>query len=359
MNFHILPVSTEWLTRALEHQNTLTKPAGSLGFLEEIGVRLAAIGQTLRPILGKGAVIVCAADHGVAAEGVSAYPPEVTAQMVLNFQVGGAAINQIARVADAEVWVLDVGVNSDVAADAEESAGLFPLHAPKVRRGTGNIAQQPAMTRAEAQQAILVGAQAARAAIAGGATILAAGDMGIGNTTAAAALTAALLGLEAQDVTGRGTGVDDQRYEKKLEVVRTALSRAQARWGSRGKTDPLEVLAELGGLEIAAIAGVFLAGAQAGLPMVSDGYPVTAGALLACQIEPEVRDYLFAGHRSTEPGHTRQLQALGLRPILELDLRLGEGTGAVLSFPVLRAAAEVMAGMATFSQAGVSQTLKP
>jgi nicotinate-nucleotide--dimethylbenzimidazole phosphoribosyltransferase len=229
MNFHIRPVSTEWLTRALKYQKTLTKPAGSLGFLEEIGARLAAIGQTLKPVLGKGAVIVCAADHGVAAEGVSAYPPEVTAQMVLNFRAGGAAINQIARVADADVWVLDVGVTGDVVADTEGNAGPFPLHTHKVRRGTGNIAQQPAMSRAEAQQAILLGAQAARAAIAGGATILAAGDMGIGNTTAAAALTAALLGLEAQDVTGRGTGVDDQRYQKKLEVVRAALSRAQAR----------------------------------------------------------------------------------------------------------------------------------
>ncbi|WP_299433088.1 nicotinate-nucleotide--dimethylbenzimidazole phosphoribosyltransferase [uncultured Meiothermus sp.] len=359
MTFRIPPVSQEWLSKASAYQNTLTKPPGSLGFLEEIGVRLAAIGQTLQPSLGKGAVVVCAADHGVTAEDVSAYPSEVTAQMLLNFVLGGAAINQMAGVSDADVWVLDVGVNRDAVADTGGKAGPWFLHTRKVRWGTGNIAQQPAMTRAEAEEAIQAGIDAARRAIQEGATLLAAGDMGIGNTTAAAALTAALLGLEARDVTGRGTGVDDQQYQKKLEVVRTALARAQARLGDLRIADPVEVLAELGGLEIAAIAGVFLAGAEAGLPLVTDGFPVTAGALLACQIQPAVRDYLFAGHRSVEPGHTRQLGALGLRPILELDLRLGEGTGAVLSFPILRAAARVMAGMATFSQAGVSPTLKP
>lgn len=344
LHFKIQPIAQEWLARARAHQDQLTKPPGSLGYLEELGVRLAAIQQTLRPTLGKGAVIVCAADHGVTAEGVSAYPSEVTAQMLLNFRAGGAAINQIARAADAQVYVLDVGINS-------------PTPSPeRVRSGTGNIAREAAMTRAEAEQAIRVGAEAARRAIAEGATILAAGDMGIGNTTTAAALTAALLGLDAEAVTGRGTGVDDARYQKKLQVVDTALSRARARLGDLAQAGPLELLTELGGLEIAAIAGVFLAGAQAGLPLVTDGFPVTAGALLACRIEPNVRDYLFAGHRSVEPGHRRQLEALGLRPILELDMRLGEGTGAALSFPILRAAAAVMAGMATFAQAGVSQT---
>ena len=345
IRFDVQPISQEWLAQARAHQNQLTKPPGALGFLEEMGVRLAAMQKTLKPRLGQGAVVVCAADHGVVAEGVSAYPAEVTAQMLLNFQAGGAAINQIARASDAQVYVLDVGINS-------------PVPSPeRVRSGTGNIARGAAMTLTEAEQALQAGAQMARQAIAQGATILAAGDMGIGNTTAAAALTAALLGLEAQAVTGRGTGVDDVRYGRKLEVVRAALHRAQARLGDLAQAEPLEVLAELGGLEIAAIAGVFLAGAEAGLPLVSDGFPVTAGALLACRMEPGVRDYLFAGHRSLEPGHTRQLEALGLRPILELDMRLGEGTGAVLSFPVLRAAAAVMAGMATFAQAGVSQRL--
>ncbi|GIW30474.1 MAG: nicotinate-nucleotide--dimethylbenzimidazole phosphoribosyltransferase [Meiothermus sp.] len=347
MRFNIPPIPQEWLAQARAHQDQLTKPPGSLGYLEELGVRLAAIQQTLRPTLGKGAVIVCAADHGVTAEGVSAYPSEVTAQMLLNFRAGGAAINQIARAADAQVYVLDVGINS-------------PVPSPeRVRSGTGNIAQEAAMTRAEAEQAIRVGAEAARRAIAEGATLLAAGDMGIGNTTAAAALTAALLGLEAEAVTGRGTGVDEARYQQKVQVVRRALQRAQARLGDLAQAGPLELLTELGGLEIAAVAGVFLAGAEAGLPLVTDGFPVTAGALLACRIEPNVREYLFAGHRSLEPGHRRQLEALKLRPILELDMRLGEGTGAVLSFPILRAAASVMAGMATFAQAGVSQAGGP
>ncbi len=350
MTFNIQPVSQEWLLKAGAYLNTLTKPPGSLGFLEELGVRLAAIQRTLQPRLGRGAVVVCAADHGVVAEGVSAYPAEVTAQMVLNFQAGGAAINQIAQAALAEVLVLDVGVRG-----SQLGAGL----GVRVRNGTGNIRQEPAMTLAEAEQAIWAGAEMARAAIAGGATLLAAGDMGIGNTTAAAALTAALLGLPAEAVTGRGTGVDEDGYRRKLEVVRAALGRAQARLGELSSADPVAVLAELGGLEIAAIAGVFLAGAEAGLPLVTDGFPVTTGALLACRMEPSLRDYLFAGHRSVEPGHTRQLQALGLRPILELDMRLGEGTGAVLSFPLLRAAAAVMAGMATFSRAGVSQTAEP
>jgi len=348
MNLNIRPISQEWRSKAEEYHNTLTKPPGSLGFLEEIGVRLAAIQRTLKPKLDRGTVIVCAADHGVTAEGVSAYPSEVTQQMVLNFLAGGAAINQIAEVSDADVWVLDIGVNAPLTVAGE-----------RIRPGTGNILQEPAMTRTEAEQAVQAGMGATRRAVVKGTTILAAGDMGIGNTTAAAALTAALLGLDAEAVTGRGTGIDEVRYQKKVQVVRAALVRAQSRLGNLTEADPIEVLVELGGLEIAAIAGVFLAGAEAGLPLVTDGFPVTAGALLACRIEPQVRDYLFAGHRSVETGHTRLLQALELRPILELDMRLGEGTGAVLSFPILRAAARVMAGMATFSQAGVSQTVKP
>lgn len=347
MKLDIKPLDKSWLEAARERQNRLTKPPGSLGFLEEVGVRLAAIQQTLKPRLGRGAVIVCAADHGVTAEGISAYPPEVTPQMVLNFLAGGAAINQIARACEAEVYVLDVGVRGEL----PSQEGLIGA---KVRSGSGNIALEPAMTPAQAERAIQAGMSAARWAISQGATVLAAGDMGIGNTTAAAALTAALLGLDAEAVTGRGTGVDDQGYGRKLEVVRASLGRAKNAVGDLAQADPVEVLAQLGGLEIAAIAGVYLAGAEAGLPLVSDGFPVTCGALLATRINPLVGDYLLAGHRSVEPGHTRQLEALGLRPLLELDLRLGEGTGAVLSFPVLRSAAAVL-GMATFEEAGVSE----
>ncbi|WP_456414662.1 nicotinate-nucleotide--dimethylbenzimidazole phosphoribosyltransferase [Oceanithermus profundus] len=343
------PVDREFLDRARARQDRLTKPPGSLGRLEEAGVRLAAIQRTERPRLGPGAVVVAAADHGVTAEGVSAYPAEVTPQMVLNFLAGGAAINQIAHAAGAEVYVLDVGVNGPE----------FPAHErlipARVRPGTGNLVREPAMSPAEAMAALQAGENAARRAVSEGATLLAAGDMGIGNTTAAAALTAALLGLPASEVTGRGTGVDDAAYARKLAVVERAIARAAAELGDLAKADPLDVAAQLGGLEIVAAAGVFLAAAAAGLPVVTDGFPVTAGALLAARLEPNLKDYLFAGHRSVEPGHARQLEALGLEPLLDLELRLGEGTGAVLAFPVLRAAAAVLACMATFDEAGVSE----
>ncbi len=345
---NVVPIDSSFLESARNRQNNLTKPPGSLGRLEELGVRLAAIQRTDRPRLGRGAVVVAAADHGVTVEGVSAYPAEVTPQMVLNFLAGGAAVNQIARVAEAEVYVLDVGV-SGPAFPARER-----LIAARVRSGTGNIAREPAMSPAEAIVALQAGENAARRAISEGATLLAAGDMGIGNTTAAAALTAAFLNLPAEEVTGRGTGVDDEAYRRKVDVVSRALQRARAEVGDLRKADPLEVAAQLGGLEIVAAAGVLLAGAAAGLPVVTDGFPVTAGALLAARLEPNLKDYLFAGHRSQEPGHARQLEALGLEPILNLDLRLGEGTGAVLAFPILRAAAEILSGMATFEEAGVS-----
>ncbi len=343
------PVDSTWLAKARTRQQRLTKPPGSLGRLEEAGVRLAAILRSEKPRLGSGAVVVAAADHGVTAEGVSAYPAEVTPQMVRNFLAGGAAVNQIARVAEAEVYVLDVGVRGPE----------FPAHdhliPARVRPGTGNLVREPAMSPAEALAALQAGQNAARRAVSEGAELLAAGDMGIGNTTAAAALTAALLGLPAAEVTGRGTGVDDAAYARKVEVVERALERARGELGDLERADPLEVAAQLGGLEIAAAAGVFLAGAEAGLPVVTDGFPVTAGALLAARLEPNLTGYLFAGHRSLEPGHARQLEALGLEPLLDLNLRLGEGTGAVLAFPVLRAAAEVLAGMATFDEAGVSE----
>ncbi len=347
--FEVKPVSKEMLERAWARLDRLTKPPRSLGRLEELAARIAAIQGSDRPVLGPGAVVVAAADHGVAAEGVSAYPAEVTPQMVQNFLAGGAAINQIAAVAGAEVYVLDVGVKGPA----------FPAHPrlipARVRPGTGNLAVEPAMTRAEAERALTAGYEAAKRALRAGATLLAAGDMGIGNTTAAAALTAAFLGLPAAEVTGRGTGVDDGGYAKKVAAVERGLKRAAARLGALDRAEPLAVAAELGGLEIVAAAGVFLAGAEAGVPVVTDGFPVTAGALLAARLAPLVRDYLFAGHRSVEPGHGHQLAALGLRPICDLGLRLGEGTGAVLAFPVLRAAARVLAGMATFDEAGVSE----
>lgn len=330
----------EVLQAAKQRMEGLTKPPSSLGYLEEVAVRLAAIQGRLRPELGPGAVVVAAADHGVVAEGVSAYPQEVTYQMVLNFLRGGAAINQLAQVADCRVHVLDVGVKGELPDHPQ-------LLRRKVRPGTGNLARERAMSLEEAERALLAGREAARLAIAQGATVLAAGDMGIGNTTAAAALTAALLDLPSDAVVGRGTGIGEEGLRRKREAVAKALSRL------RPGMEPLAVAAEVGGLELVAIAGVYLEGYRQGLPLVLDGFPVSAGALLAYRLEPRLKDYLFAGHRSREPGHRYILEALGLRPLLDLDLALGEGTGAVLAMPLLRAAARIL-HMATFAEAGVS-----
>ncbi|GAB5602242.1 nicotinate-nucleotide--dimethylbenzimidazole phosphoribosyltransferase [Thermus sp. FJN-A] len=334
-------MDAEVLREAEVRMTRLTKPPRSLGHLEEVALRLAGIQGRVKPELGRGAVVVAAADHGVVAEGVSAYPQEVTHAMVLNFLGGGAAINQFARVADCEVYVLDVGV-----------IGALPDHPrllkAKVRPGTGNLARGPALSLEEAQRALEAGREAARRAISEGATILAAGDMGIGNTTAAAALTAALLGLPPEAVVGRGTGVGEEGLRRKREAVARALARL------RPNMDPLAVAAEVGGLELLAIAGVYLEGYEAGLPLVLDGFPVTSGALLAWRLLPEIRGHFFAGHLSREPGHRLALQALGLRPLLDLDLALGEGTGAVLAMPLLRAAARIL-HMATFAEAGVPE----
>lgn len=329
------------LEEAKRRMDQLTKPRGSLGDLEEVAVRLAALQGRLKPELGRGAVVVAAADHGVVEEGVSAYPQEVTFQMVLNFLRGGAAINQLAQAAGAEVYVLDVGVR-----------GELPDHPRllkrKVRPGTENLARRPAMTLEEAEKALWAGREAAQRAIREGATLLAGGDMGIGNTTAASALTAALLGLSPKAVVGPGTGVGEEGLRRKQEAVERALARL------RGDESPLEVAAQLGGLELIALAGVYLEGKEAGLPLVLDGFPVSAGGLLAVRMDPGVKDFLFAGHLSKEPGHRYILEALGLKPLLDLNLRLGEGTGAVLAFPLLRAAARIL-HMATFREAGVSE----
>ena len=330
----------EVLQAARERMERLTKPPRSLGHLEEVAVRLAAIQGRLKPELGLGAVVVAAADHGVVAEGVSAYPQEVTYQMVLNFLRGGAAINQLAQAVGARVYVLDVGVKGEL----PDHPGLLKR---KVRPGTRNLAKEPAMTLEEAEKALEAGREAARWAVDQGATVLAAGDMGIGNTTAASALSAGLLGLSPERVVGPGTGVGEEGLRRKREAVAQALERL------RPGMHPLEVAAELGGLELLAIAGVYLEGYERGLPLVLDGFPVSAGALLAFRLNPRVKDHLFAGHKSREPGHRYILEALGLRPLLDLDLALGEGTGAVLAMPLLRAAARIL-HMATFEEAGVS-----
>lgn len=338
----IEPVDPAVFRAALARHAALTKPPGSLGRLEGLGARLAAVQGTVRPQLSGSVVAVFAADHGVTAAGVSAYPRSVTAGMVKNFLAGGAAINALARSAGAALLIVDVGVDTD--ADFGPHPNLWNR---KVARGTRNLLEGPAMTRAETEAACRVGIEAAQTLSTQGGALLAGGEMGIGNTTAAAALTAFFTGRTALEVTGRGTGVDDAGLARKRRVVEVALAR------HRHAATPLGALAALGGLEIAALTGFYLGAAAAKTPVVLDGFIGGAAALVAVALSPHVRDYLFASHLSQEPGHRLQLEHLGLEPLFDLELRLGEGTGAVLAFGVLRGAAAALAEMATFAEANL------
>jgi nicotinate-nucleotide--dimethylbenzimidazole phosphoribosyltransferase len=331
-------------SEAQRHLDALTKPPGSLGRLEEIARRLAAL--TGRPPRVTSPVIfTLAADHGVVAEGVSAYPQSVTAQMVENFLRGGAAVNVLAREVGARVVVADFGVAAPLGA----RDGLLVR---RIGAGTANMAHGPAMTRALAVAAVEAGAALAAEALAGGADLLGTGEMGIGNTTAASAITAALTGAPADAVTGHGTGVDEAGRARKIEVVRRALG-----VNAPDPADGLDVLAKLGGFEIAGLVGVILAGAAHRTAVVLDGFIAGAAALVAVALAPEARHALFAAHRSAEPGHALALRHLGLGPYLALDMRLGEGTGAALFVPLARAAAAIYSEMATFKSAGVDGPL--
>lgn len=336
------PLDLHAAAEAAALHDRLAKPRGALGQLEAVGIRLAAIAGACPPPVPEPAVVaVFAGDHGVLAEGVTPWPQEVTAQMVGAFCAGGAAVNVLARHAGAEVVVVDVGV----AADLPASPGLLVR---KVRRGTANLATGPAMTVDEATQALDVGASVAAELVAGGARCLVTGDMGIGNTTASAALIATLTGRPAAEVTGRGTGIDDETFQHKVAVVEAAVSRAPG-------TGPVVVLAAVGGLEIAALAGFVVGGAAAGVPVVVDGVIALAGVLVAAALAPGCVDFCIAGHRSTEPGATAVLEHLGLEPMLDLGMRLGEGTGACLALPLVQAAAKVLREMATLDSAGVTE----
>ena len=328
---------------ARERQAQLTKPPGSLGFLEDLSVQLAGIaGECPPPLPEPAAVAVFAGDHGVHAQGVTPWPQEVTAQMVANFLAGGAAVNAVAAQAGAEVCVVDIGV----AADLPPSPGLLPR---KVRRGTADMTAGPAMSRDEARQAVEAGIETARDLVTAGNRCLVTGDMGIANTTASAALIAAFTGGDPAEVTGRGTGVDDSTWARKTGVGRRALDRHQP-----DPADPLGVLAAVGGLEHAALTGYLLGAAALRVPVVLDGVIACAAALAAAAFSPDVVGYLVAGHRSTEPGASKALAVLGLRPLLDLGLRLGEGSGAALALPIVAAAARVLREVATFDSAGVS-----
>ncbi|HYX12285.1 MAG TPA: nicotinate-nucleotide--dimethylbenzimidazole phosphoribosyltransferase [Candidatus Acidoferrum sp.] len=349
----IPPADGPAMAAASAHLDQLTKPPGSLGGLETIAIRLAGIRGRLVTDIERPAVIVFAADHGVAARGVSAYPSEVTAQMVANFAAGGAAINVLARAAGAGLVVVDIGVAGGNAAAVRtelpgSSSGARLIHA-RIASGTQDFASGPAMTRDQALAAIETGRVVAADLIEDGADLLAIGEMGIGNTTSASAIVAALTGEPVRAVTGRGTGVDDPGLDRKVAVIDAALALHQL-----DPEDPIGVLAAVGGFEIAGLVGAILAAATARVPAVLDGFITGAAALVASGLAPNLPDRLLAAHRSLEPGHAIVLDRLGLRPILELDLRLGEGSGAALAIPIIRAAARICGEMATFEQAGVS-----
>ncbi len=336
------PLDEEAMTAARARQDRLTKPPGALGRLEELSIWLAGVRGTPLPRVNEKLIVTAAADHGVARRGVSAYPAEVTGQMVLNFLAGGAAVNVLARHAGARVLVVDAGVAMLPSTDPR-----LLVRAPQ--RGTGDISVGPAMPRAVAVASLLHGAELATQEAARGVDVIGIGDMGIGNTTPSAAITAVFSGLAPAAVTGRGTGIDDATLAAKITRIEEALA-----VNAPDPADGIDVLAKIGGLEIGFLAGVCLGAAAARLPVMVDGFIATAAALVAAAVAPEVRHYLAAAHRSAEPGHDAALAQLGLRPLLDLQMRLGEGTGAALGIGLLEAAARLLSEMATFDEAGVS-----
>lgn len=338
----IEPLDPEWIRRAETHQSSLTKPPGSLGRLEDLANRVVAIQQSLTPTVERACVVVFAADHGVTAEGVAPYPSAVTGQMVANFLAGGAGVNALARVARADVHVVDIGVASDLGT-------VTGVHQRRVASGTRNMAREPAMTREQAESAIRVGLEIGCDVIAAGVDMIGLGEMGIGNSTAASAVTAALTGLPVASVTGRGTGADDAMLAHKIRVIEHALERHRP-----DPADVIDVLMKVGGFELAGLAGVVLAAAAGRKVVVTDGFIATAAAALAMRMCPPAGEYLFAAHRSPEPGHTALLTLIGQEPLLDLRMRLGEGTGAALAFVLIRAAVAAFTEMATFASAGVS-----
>jgi nicotinate-nucleotide--dimethylbenzimidazole phosphoribosyltransferase len=357
------PADASSLAAARDRQDRLTKPPGALGVLEDVSIRLSGLAGTCPPPLPEpAAVAVFAADHGVHAQGVTPWPQEVTGQMVANFIQGGAAVNVLARQAGAAVLVVDVGVATaltglipdDVrAADATAATPDAPqLLERAVRRGTADLSTGPAMTRDEALAAVEVGITVANELVTAGYRCLLTGDMGIANTTASAALIAAFTGYGPGLVTGRGTGIDDATHAHKIEVVAAALER-HAEVIAQG--DPIDVLAALGGLEHAALAGFVIAAAANRVPVILDGVIAGSAALAAAALAPAALDACIAGHRSAEPGHTVALVALGLTPLVDLELRLGEGTGAVLALGLVQAAVAALREMSTFDTAGVTE----
>jgi nicotinate-nucleotide--dimethylbenzimidazole phosphoribosyltransferase len=338
----IKPLDKDSMSRAKARQDTLTKPTGAFGRLEELSIQLAGIQAKARPQIKQKSIVVMVADHGVVAEGTSAYPQDVTAQMVLNFIRGGAGINVLSRQMGIKVMVVDIGVAG------KTSSFLGILHR-KIAQGTQNMCKGPAMTADQAIKAIETGIEIVKDEYNKGLDIVGTGDMGIGNTTASSAICAVMTGKTPAEVTGRGTGLDDKGLQHKIEMIEKALA--------LNKPDPanaLDVLAKVGGLEIGGLAGVILGAAARRVPVMIDGFISGAAALIAAGICPQAKDYMIAGHVSVEPGHIYALEYLGLKPLVNLNMRLGEGTGAAIGISLAEASCRILSEMATFEEAGVS-----
>lgn len=343
----IEPTDQTMIQQAREHTSRLVMPHRALGELHLIGERVCGIQRTLKPSVKEKAILVMAADHGITAEGVSAYPQEVTGEMVKTFVRGGAGINVLACQANARVLVVDMGTVPDI---LEQISGKHPLLVRKIARGTQDFTRGPAMTREQAEQTLMAGYDAAAELFEQGVELLGTGDMGIGNTSTSSAIGAVIMGHPVQRMSGRGTGIDDETFARKCRAIQKGIT-----VNAPDPKDPLDVLSKVGGFEIGGIAGALLAAARFQRPVVIDGLISTAGALLAHAMCPVVADYIFAGHRSVEQGHQLMLEHMGLRPILDLGMRLGEGTGAALSMPIIEASVRVFLEVFTFEQAGVSK----
>lgn len=343
----IRPVNPSFHEQAQSILDRQAKPQGSLGRLEEFGRRYAAIREDLKPCIPKKVIFTFAGDHGVADEGVSAFPKEVTPQMVFNFLRGGAGVNVIARHVGADVVVVDIGVDYEFA----DAPGLMMK---KVGRGTANMAVGPAMSREDAVRAMEVGIELAHRYADMGYDIFGTGDMGIANTTPSSAIVAAITGKTVEDVTGRGTGINDSAWSNKVSVIKRALEVNRP-----DSADPLDVLAKVGGFEIAGIAGLILGGSARRIPIVVDGFISTAGALIATELEPLVKEYIFMAHKSVEIGHQAALERIGHRPFVDLEMRLGEGTGAALGINLVECGVKVLTEIASFDAAGVSGANMP
>lgn len=343
----VVPLDSRSLEKAQARLDNLTKPKGSLGRLEEVAAAISAMTMDEKPSFGRKVIFTLAADHGICEEGVSAYPQEVTVQMVYNFLRGGAAINVLAAHAGAEVIIVDMGVKGDIKTDSASFMGR------KIARGTDNFAKGPAMSYGKACESIAAGIEVFEEAYASRKIDIAGvGEMGIGNTASSSAIVSVITGLDAGLVTGRGTGLDDESYLKKVDVIRRSVALNRPDPG-----DTIDVLAKLGGFEIGGIAGIILSAASKRVPVVVDGFISSCGALIACGLCGSAKDYLIMSHQSVEAGHAAVLRHIGKKPLLNLDMRLGEGTGAALGISVAEAAIKLMNGMATFGEAGVSENL--